>query len=92
MGEKWPWFMDMHVHYFSKRTLARLLASEGFTVVGGGARGRFLSLEYLASRVRGLHDGIGRLSGRILKLFHLHRFYVPVNFGDIMTLYAKKPL
>src|SRR5215208_1072400 len=30
MGKKWPWFMEMHLYYFSERTLRCLLEKTGF--------------------------------------------------------------
>jgi hypothetical protein len=32
MGPKWPWLMEMHIYYFSQRTLAAMLRKAGFQV------------------------------------------------------------
>ena len=59
MGRRWPWLMDMHIHYFSKRTLAEMLEAVGFEVVWIGAEGRYLSLGYLATRIGGISGLLG---------------------------------
>ncbi len=32
-GSRWPWYMQMHLVYFSRRTLAEMLRREGFHIV-----------------------------------------------------------
>ncbi len=39
MGSRWPWLMEMHIVYFSRHTLARMLESVGFRVPAGRAAG-----------------------------------------------------
>lgn len=91
MGQRWPWYMDMHIHYFSRRTLTEMLKKNGYEVVWIGAEGRYLSLGYLASRVTGISRPIGRAMEWIIKRIGLANATVPVNFGDLMTAYARRP-
>lgn len=90
MGERWPWLMDMHLYYFSRRTLAAMLTCLGFEVVRQGAQGRYLRLGYLASRVGGLNPALGRLVARSVERMGLHDRAVPVNFGDLMTIMSRR--
>ncbi len=90
MGSRWPWLMDMHVHYFSQRTLNRFLKKSGFEIIWTGAQGRYLSLGYLVSRVTGLSRPLGRIFGGLVRLTGVQKATVPVNFGDLMTAYARK--
>jgi SAM-dependent methyltransferase len=91
MGQRWPWFMDMHLHYFSRRTLAEMLEKNGYEVVSVGPEGRYLSLGYLASRVTGISRPIGRAMAWVIDRLGLTHTTVPVNFGDLMTAYARRP-
>lgn len=91
MGRRWPWLMDMHVHYFSRDTIRRLLTDNGLEVVWIGAQGRYLSLGYLASRLGGLSRPLGRLAGGVVKAVGLKEVAVPINFGDLFTVYARRP-
>lgn len=91
MGSRWPWLMDMHVHYFSRRTLAQMMQKEGFEVVGARAEGRYLRLGYLTTRVEGLSASLGRLARGVVQRLDLAQVALPVNFGDLFTMYARRP-
>lgn len=91
MGARWPWLMDMHLYYFSQDTLAQLLRHCGFEVVWSGTQGRYLRLGYLATRVAGLNRHLGRLARRLVTRLGVSEVAVPVNFGDLFTVYARRP-
>jgi 2-polyprenyl-3-methyl-5-hydroxy-6-metoxy-1,4-benzoquinol methylase len=90
MGPRWPWLMDMHLHYFSQKTLANMLTNCGFTVEWSGAQGRYLRLGYLASRVGGLNATLGRFVTTVVNGLRLRETAVPINFGDLFTVYARR--
>ncbi len=91
MGRRWPWLMDMHIHYFSRRSLTLFLEKSGFELIWAGAESRYLSMGYLVSRVGGLSRSLGRLFGGVVNLASVDSVTVPVNFGDLMTIYARRP-
>jgi 2-polyprenyl-3-methyl-5-hydroxy-6-metoxy-1,4-benzoquinol methylase/ribosomal protein S27E len=91
MGKRWPWLMDMHVQYFSQKTLARMLENNGFEVVWSGAQGRYLRLGYLASRLGGLNKTLGQSAESLIQTLRMDEIAVPVNFGDLFTVYARRP-
>ena len=33
LGRRWPWYMQMHLVYFSRKTLCEMLRREGFQIV-----------------------------------------------------------
>lgn len=90
MGDRWPWLMDMHLYYFSRRTLSMMLEQHGFEVIRLGAQGRYLRLGYLASRVAGLHPALGRMAGGMIDRFGIREKALPVNFGDLMTVISRR--
>lgn len=92
MGSRWPWLMDMHLHYFSQQSMAYMLEKAGFEVVWSGAQGRYLRLGYLASRLGGLNGWLGHLAEWGVDRLNLSETAVPVNFGDLFTVYARKRL
>ena len=89
-GPRWPWLMEMHIHYFSQRTLSRMLEKVGFEVVWSGAQGRYLRLNYLSSRVGGLNRPLGALFDQAIQALNIAERPIPINFGDLFTVYAKK--
>ena len=91
MGSRWPWLMDMHIHYFSQKTLRQMLNKNGFEIVWSGAEGRYLRLNYLVSRVEALSRPLGRLVGWFVNGLRLGHLAIPLNFGDLFTVYARRP-
>ena len=92
MGRRWPWLMDMHIYYFSQATLAEMLRRQGFAIVKSGIVGRYLRLGYLGTRVAALNRPLGRLVSGIIDRLRLAEKPVPVNFGDLFTIYAQRPI
>jgi len=91
LGRRWPWLMDMHLYYFSRKTLAALLQEIGYEVIWSGAQGRYLRLGYLATRIGGFSQFLGQLATALFNRFQLNEIAVPVNFGDLFTIYARRP-
>ena len=91
MGSRWPWLMDMHIQYFSRKSLVKLLEKCGYDVVWIGSQGRYLSLGYIASRITGISRPLGRIASWIIEKTGLAESTMPLNFGDLMTAIARKP-
>lgn len=91
LKSRWPWFMAMHIHYFSQKTLTQMMTNNGFEIVWVGTRGRYLRLNYLASRLEGLNRGLGRFAHAVINGLGIAQIAVPVNFGDLFTVYGRKP-
>ena len=90
MGGRWPWLMEMHIYYFSRRTLKHLLEKAGFTVIGIEPQGRYLRLGYFATRIGGFSPLLGRLLSKVFRVLRVNEMPVPLNFGDLVTAYAVK--
>jgi 2-polyprenyl-3-methyl-5-hydroxy-6-metoxy-1,4-benzoquinol methylase len=90
LGTRWPWLMEMHIYYFSRRTLRAMLEQCGFQVLSDRPQGRFLRLGYLTNRVSSLVPAIGRPSEWLVTKLGLRGLAVPVNLGDLFTAYARK--
>ena len=90
MGGRWPWLMEMHIYYFTRRTLKAMLEQAGFMVVRIEPQGRYLRLGYFATRIGGFSPLLGRLLGRMFRLLRVSELPLPLNFGDLVTAYAIK--
>lgn len=90
MGARWPWLMEMHIYYFSRRTLRAMLERCGFRVLSDKPQGRYLRLGYLMNRVRALMPLVGRPAEWLVTKLGLRGLAVPVNLGDLFTAYARK--
>ncbi len=90
-GRRWPWYMQMHLVYFSRRTLPELLRREGFHIVDSSTHVRRVRLSYLASRLDAYAPPLARLAGGALARVGLAERTVGVSFGDIFTVVARRP-
>jgi SAM-dependent methyltransferase len=91
MGKRWPWFMEMHLFYFTRDTMRFMLKKAHFDVVWMGAQGRYLQAGYLASRVTALAPAAGRPLEWLMTVLKLRKLPLRVNLGDLFTTYARKP-
>jgi 2-polyprenyl-3-methyl-5-hydroxy-6-metoxy-1,4-benzoquinol methylase len=90
MGKRWPWLMEMHLYYFSPRTLQKMLERTGYRVIHSSAQGRFLRLGYFATRLEPYSKTIYRALDTVIARLNWSSVAIPVNFGDLFTLYARK--
>jgi 2-polyprenyl-3-methyl-5-hydroxy-6-metoxy-1,4-benzoquinol methylase len=90
LGPRWPWLMQMHLYYFSVRTLSALLNRCGFEVLGVHPHRRIVRLSYLLSRVERWSAPAARLAEAAAHRLRLANRVVPVDLGDIFTLYARR--
>ncbi len=90
MGKRWPWLMEMHLYYFSPRTLSKLLGRHGFEVIRSSAQGRYLRLGYFTTRIEPYNRPLAHALQAVTNRLNLNRVAIPVNFGDLFTLYARK--
>lgn len=90
MGNRWPWLMEMHIVYFTKKTLRETLEAAGFDVVEIRVEGRYLQLQYLVSRLQSYSQTTYRVLDSIIRRLGLSQLNVPINFGDLITAYAVK--
>lgn len=88
-GRRWPWYMRMHFYYFTRDSMTRMLRAAGFEVLAIEPHQRVVSLRYFIEKAASLVPGIGPL-GRMAAL-PFGRFYITVDFGDIMNIYATRP-
>jgi glycosyltransferase involved in cell wall biosynthesis/2-polyprenyl-3-methyl-5-hydroxy-6-metoxy-1,4-benzoquinol methylase len=56
-GERWPWFIRSHLHYFRPPTLVAMLRAAGFEIVEWDVVPRAFHLSYLLHRAGGTFPG-----------------------------------
>jgi 2-polyprenyl-3-methyl-5-hydroxy-6-metoxy-1,4-benzoquinol methylase len=90
VGSRWPWFMDMHLFYFTRETIAQVLNRAGFVVAESMPYLHITTPEYLLRKLGTLGlPGASTLS-RIVARTPWARAHVPVRLGDIQLFVAKK--
>lgn len=91
MGKRWPWLMEMHIYYFTRRTLRMMLEKAGFRVAAIRPQGRFLRLDYLMTRLRPYNPAVADLIDQIAHTLRVDTLVLPINFGDLITAFVQKP-
>lgn len=90
MHGRWPWLMKMHLIYFSQQTMSDMLRKVGFQPVYSKAMGRYLRLGYFATRVAALSPRVGKPFSTLIERTGLKGLPIPLNFGDLFTVYARR--
>lgn len=86
-GEKWPWLIRPHLHYFTPTTLATLLQKAGFRMVEWSLVPRSFHVSYVANRMKSSLGPLGEASTRVASLVD---FKVPVGLlGDVVLVVAR---
>ncbi len=94
MGARWPHLMRMHLWYFGRRHMSRLLQEAGFESPHIAPHVRVLSADYLASRLEFLSGSLARAAQAARALARgarLGQAQVPIRMGDLVAYYARKP-
>lgn len=91
LGRHWPWYMQMHLVYFSRATLRRLVEQAGYEVVELRRHRRVVRLSYLASRLEHRLGPASQLLVGALDRTGLGSRLVTVDLGDVVTMFARNP-
>ena len=90
MRGKWPWFMRMHLHYFTRGSLREMVKRAGFDVLRLSTQSKTLKLGYLMARSRKLFGPIGAGADAIVGRLGLRERPVRIDTGDILLVEARR--
>jgi len=82
--------MEMHLYYYSRRTLAQLLQASGFQVIRQFSQGRYLLLDYLLAQLGAYTPRLSRTLRAAANRLGIGQWPIPINTGDLMTTFARK--
>lgn len=82
LGRRWLFLTSVHLHYFTRRTITRILEATGFQVAAIRPHVQRLELDYILLRGAVLHDGLSRAARRIAAALRLGRTQVPYWLGQ----------
>lgn len=87
-GRRWPWFMRMHLYYFTRGTLAQMLEKAGFEVLEIERVKRIVSLRYFLEKAAAVLSPVAPLLRLLAAPFG--SVYVSIDFGDNIMVLARK--
>lgn len=85
---RWPWFMRMHLHYFTPRSLAAMVRREGFEVLHVSTPPKIIKVGYMIDRARNLFGPVAAGSRWVVDRLGLGDVPIKVNLGDILFILA----
>ena len=82
LGRRWLFLTSVHLHYFDRITIRRLLAAAGFEVAVVRPHVQRLELDYILTRASILSSGLATSGRRIVQALGLARAQVPYWLGQ----------
>jgi SAM-dependent methyltransferase len=89
MGRSWVFLLDVHLYYFTRATLRRLLADAGFTVSLTRPHYQWLELGYVLRRARPYVGIPALLAERASSSVGLHKWRIPYWIGQTLVIARK---
>ena len=88
LRKKWPFYLTVHLHYFDKHTLCKLL-NKKFNLVYSKPYWQFLELGYLIERASGYFK-ILNVFKKIIFFLNLDKTSLKYNMGQTLFIFKKK--
>ncbi len=89
-GRNWWSYRRMHIYYFSKATLSKLLYKKGFSVVYAGPYKKTFKIDYIAGQLsRSSNNPLVKFAARVAKCGFLKNISVTLSCGDIEMIAIK---
>lgn len=88
LGQRWPWFMPMHLIYFERESIESMMRLAGFEECSIKSNFHYSRIRYLEGKLKGMQFPLS-LCGHLLSL--LPNLTVKVSLGDTVYVSAKLP-
>lgn len=92
LKRRWWFLLDVHLYYFTKKTIADLLTNNGFEILGYRPLFQKLSLGYLAKRLEAYSAGVGKLVGSFFNKTHLSKKFLTYLAGQKIVFCKPKDI
>jgi 2-polyprenyl-3-methyl-5-hydroxy-6-metoxy-1,4-benzoquinol methylase len=88
---RWPWFMRMHLHYFTRESLTRMVRAAGFEEIATSTEAKTLKLGYVLDRARSFLGPGAAVARALAGKLGLAERPVRIDLGDILLVEARRP-
>jgi SAM-dependent methyltransferase len=92
MGSRWWSVLPMHVQYFTRASMTRLLSEAGFEIVGIESHPKVFTAGYYADRLGGYSTGLARTANAVTRRIGIGNRLVAPDLHDRMQVLAIKRL
>ena len=91
MGQRWWSILPMHVQYFTRDSMRRLLERHGLQLTHVSSHPKVFTASYYAHRLGGYSPGLARTVVRTSERLHLDQKLMAPDFHDRMEVIAVRP-
>lgn len=92
LGSRWPWYMPMHLFYFTPKTLQAFVQKAGLTPIAIMPYPHYTTIQYGLWKLEPYLGSIARLISTGLKKLGLSNTVIKIDLGDFFLLAAQKNL
>ncbi|MDD5650614.1 MAG: class I SAM-dependent methyltransferase [Candidatus Nanoarchaeia archaeon] len=90
MGKRWIFLLSVHLFYFDKITIKKMLNTTGFDVIKIKKHYQRLALGYLVYRMQAYNKFLYKIGKAIVNILHLNNLLIPYWLGQTLVLARKK--
>lgn len=90
MGKHWPWYLDMHLLYFTPDTLNDLVKTAGFHVANIRPYRHIITSEYFLGKLASLGIPFADKISTLITKTPLKNLKIPFQLGDIVLVTCTK--
>ena len=90
MGRSWVFLLDVHLYYFTRATIRKLLEDAGFEVVRVRPHFQRLALGYILRRAIPYAGGPARVAERLSRMLGIAGYQVPYWMGQTLVVARKR--
>jgi 2-polyprenyl-3-methyl-5-hydroxy-6-metoxy-1,4-benzoquinol methylase len=91
MGRSWVFLLDVHLYYFTRATIRKLLEDADFEVVVIRPHFQRLGCAYVLQRAAPYMGAFARLLVRLVRILGLAEWQVPYWMGQTLVIARKRP-
>lgn len=91
LGTKYPFFMDMHVVHFTRRTIEKILEQQGFRLLAILPHRRILRASYFLDKLSRRSPMAKKFLLRLSAHPFIARRMLRINFLGLINIFARKP-
>ena len=89
LRKKWPFFLSVHLSYFTPKTIKRLLGQHNFEVLSSRPYWQTLELKYILERASSYFK-IFKILAIFVKFIGLEKMPIRYNMGQTLVVARKK--
>lgn len=90
LGSRWPWYMPMHLFYFTPTTLSAFVTKAGLTVLHTLPYPHYTTVHYALWKLEPYLGPLARFALRSTKLLGLSQTVIKIDLGDFFLIGAQK--